>query len=144
MSQAASTRLGVHAASPVLGLLMVGAIDAHGPALMVELLAVAGVAAATVFRPAATLAVLLVVVAIVISGPPGPAAALSGLCAAAYLVLRHDAVSWPTVIAALGFSCAGVVAASFPLRLPWWPLLAPLLVFASYLLVTRPFFSGRQ
>ena len=42
-----------------------------------------------VFRPAATLAVLLSVATIVLSDPPLVFVALSGLCAAAYLVCRH-------------------------------------------------------
>jgi hypothetical protein len=99
------------------------------------------------FRPAATLAVLLSVVTIVVSDPSPLFAALSGLCAAAYLVCRHAvgasaaAVigSLPTVIAAVGFTFAGLVATSFPVQLPWLPLVAPLAVLAIYVLATRPF-----
>jgi hypothetical protein len=39
----------------------------------------------------------------------------------------------------VGFAFAGLVATAFPLQLPWLPLLAPLAVFAVYLLATRPF-----
>jgi hypothetical protein len=49
--------------------------------------------------------------------------------------------SWPTVVAAVGFTCAGLVAASFPLQLPWLPLAAPVGVLAIYVLATRPFVS---
>jgi hypothetical protein len=100
-----------------------------------------------VFRPAATLAVLLSVTTIVVSDPSYVFVGLSGLCAAAYLVCRHAAgmpsavvmASWPTVIGAVGFTCVGVVAMSFPLHLPWVPLAAPLAALAIYVLATRPF-----
>ena len=49
--------------------------------------------------------------------------------------------SWPTVVAAVGFTFAGLVATSFPLQLPWLPLAAPLGVLAIYVLATRPFVS---
>ncbi|ETZ66397.1 putative membrane protein [Mycobacterium sp. MAC_080597_8934] len=83
------------------------------------------------------------------SNPPPACVALSGLCAAAYLVCRH-AVGTPvpvilgsrtTAVAAVGFSFAGLVATSFPLQLPWLPLLAPLGALAIYLLAIRPFLS---
>lgn len=105
------------------------------------------VGAGIVFRPGATLAVLLAVATIVLAGPPHVLAALSGLCAAAYLVCRHAvgthaAVvlgSWPTIVGAVGFTFAGSVATSFPLQLPWLPLAAPLAVLAIYVVATRPF-----
>jgi hypothetical protein len=82
-----------------------------------------------------------------LANPPPLLAALSGLCAVAYLVCRHavgtpvGAVlgSWPTTVAAVGFTIAGLVATSFPLQLPWLPLVAPLAVLAIYVLATRPF-----
>jgi len=72
---------------------------------------------------------------------------VSGLSAAVYLVLRHAAssgaglggVSGATLVGAVGFAFAGLVATAFPLQLPWLPLLAPLAVFAVYLMATRPF-----
>ena len=93
-------------------------------------------------RPIATLAVLLSVFTMVLSDPSHLLAALSGLCAAGYLVCRYvDTVikSWPTIVAAVGFTFAGLVATSFPLQLPWLPLVAPLAVVAIYVLATRPF-----
>jgi hypothetical protein len=74
-------------------------------------------------------------------------AALSGLSAASYLVLRHAVgapagfvtATAPTMIAAVVFSFAGVAATTFSLQLPWLPLLAPLAVFGIYALATRPF-----
>jgi hypothetical protein len=135
--------------STACGLLMVAAagIGSHGPTLVAAAMATVAVLAGTVFRQVATLAVLLTVAAIVLSNPAPMLAAVSGLCAAAYLVLRHaaasgtglDTVSGPTMIGAVGFTFAGLVAAAFPLRLAWLPLVAPLAIFAIYVLATRPF-----
>ena len=133
------------------GVLMVGlaAFGSHGLALASGAAALIAVAVGVAFRSAATVAVLLSVVTIVASDPSLLFAALSGLCAAAYLVCRYAvgtpaaAVigSLPTVIAAVGFTFAGLVATSFPLQLPWLPLAAPLGVLAIYVLATRPFLS---
>jgi hypothetical protein len=143
------TRLAAHVLSAACGLLMVAAvgIGSHGPALLAATSAVVAVTVGMLFRPAATLAVLLTVGAIVLSSPPATLAAVSGLAAAIYLVLRHaagsgiglDSVSGATMVSAVGFTLVGLVATAFPLQLPWLPLLAPLAVFAIYLLATRPF-----
>ena len=134
----------------VFGVLMVGlaAVGSHGPALVTAAAALIAVSAGLVFRAVATIAVLLSVATIVASDQSLVFAAWSGLCAAAYLVCRHAAAtpgvvmwSWPTVVAAVGFTCAGLVAASFPLQLPWLPLAAPLAVLAIYVLAARPFLS---
>jgi hypothetical protein len=138
--------------STVCGLLMVGVvgIGLHGPTLIAATSAVVAVAAGTLFRPVATLAVLLTVVVIALSDPaatPAAVSGLAGLLAAVYLALRHaagsgtglDSVSGATLVGAVGFTFAGLVATAFPLALPWLPLLAPLAVFALYLLATRPF-----
>jgi hypothetical protein len=78
----------------------------------------------------------------VLADAPPLLTATCGLCAAAYLVLRHTAaVSTPTVVGAVGFTVAGLAAASLPIQLPWVPLLAPLAVLALYVLVTRPFWA---
>lgn len=131
------------------GLLMVGAvgIGSHGATLLAATSALVAVAVGTLFRPVATLAVLLTVVVIALSGPAATLAAVSGLSAAVYLVLRHaagsgaglDSVSAATLVGAAGFMFAGLVAAAFPLQVPWLPLLAPPAAFAVYLLATRPF-----
>jgi hypothetical protein len=137
--------------STVFGLLMVGlaAFGSHGPALVAGVVAAVAVGVSVAFRPAATMAVLASVATIAASDPSVVFAAWSGLCAVAYLVCRHAvgahaaAVvwSWPTALAAVGFSCAGLVATSFPLQLPWLPLAAPVGVLAIYVLATRPFVS---
>ncbi|OBA76184.1 hypothetical protein A5641_22855 [Mycobacterium sp. 1554424.7] len=138
-------------ASTVFGLLMVGlaAFGSHGPALVAGVAAAVAVGVSVVFRPAATMAVLASVATIAASDPSVVFAAWSGLCAVAYLVCRHAVAahaaavvwSWPTALAAVGFSCAGLVATSFPLQLPWVPLAAPLGVLAIYVVATRPFVS---
>jgi hypothetical protein len=143
---------GTHVArilSTVCGLLMVAVagIETHGLAFTAALLALAAVAGGTVSRPVATLAVLLTVAVLVLSDPTATQAAASGLAACGYLVLRHaassgtglDGLSGATMIGAVGFAFAGLVATAFPLQLAWLPLLAPLAVFAIYLLATRPF-----
>jgi hypothetical protein len=139
-------QLASRTSSTAMGLLMAGAtaVGSHGPAVVAAALAAVAVLAGTVFRPAATLAVLFAMAAIVVSNPSPMLAAVSGLSAAAYLVVRYavrtptGVVTAPTMIAAVGFMLVGLVAASFPFRLPWLPLLAPVAVFGIYILATRP------
>ncbi|MEB3982098.1 hypothetical protein OQ968_12575 [Mycobacterium sp. 663a-19] len=127
-----------------------GAVGAHGPAAVACAVSVIAVGVGMVYRPAAMVAVLLVVAAIALSDPRPVPAAVSGLCAAGYLVCRHAAgrvtrvvlEGWPTVVAAVGFTLAGIVATAFPLRLPWLPLAAPVAVLAIYVLATRPFLGS--
>ncbi|MBS4727394.1 hypothetical protein MSM1_03130 [Mycobacterium sp. SM1] len=134
--------------STASGLLMVAlaAAGSHGPAAGAQALGVIAVLAGTVYRPAATLAVLFSVAAMVLSNQLSPVlAACSGLSAASYLVARYahrgptGVVTTPTIVAAVGFTFVGVVAASFPLQLAWLPLLAPPAVLGIYVLATRPF-----
>ena len=130
--------------STAFGLVMVAsaAVQADGPGLVAAAVAAAVVLAGTVFRPAATIAVLLTVSVIVLADAPPVLTATAGLCAAAYLVLRHTAtVTSPTVLGAVGFTAAGLAAASLPMELPWVPLLAPLAVLVLYVVVTRPFWA---
>jgi hypothetical protein len=132
------------ALSTAFGLVMVAsaAVQADGQGLIAAVAASAAVLLGSVFRPAATIAVLLTVSVIVLADAPPVLTATSGLCAAAYLVLRHIvAVTSPTVVGAVGFTAAGLAAASLPIQLPWVPLLAPLAVLVLYVLVTRPFWA---
>jgi hypothetical protein len=143
-----STQLAVsRAISTSFGLLMVAAatIGADGPALVAAALAAVAVLAGNIFRPAATLAVLIDVAVIVLADAPPMLTALSGLCATAYLVLRHTATpaTAPTVLGAMGFAIGGLVAASIPVQLPWVPLLAPVAVLIVFVLVTRPYWADR-
>jgi len=62
-------------------------------------------------------------------------------------VLRHGGAAvvtatQPTMLAAVGFTFVGVIAALFPLQAAWLPLLAPLTVLGLYVLATRPFSDG--
>ena len=148
-SMGAFSQLRNHSLALVFGLVMVGsaAVGTHGPAVVTAGVAVLAVGVGTALRPIATLAVLLAVFTMALSNPSHLLSALSGLCAAAYLVCRYaagtttDVVmgSWPTIVAAVGFTFAGLVATSFPLQLPWLPLVAPVAVVGIYVLATRPF-----
>ncbi|WP_285031781.1 hypothetical protein [Mycolicibacterium sp. lyk4-40-TYG-92] len=128
------------------GVLMVAVagVQAHGTAVIVSMVALAAVVAGVVFRAAATGAVLLTVLALAVSDSPPLVAALSGLSAAAYLLLRHAVgagvatMTRPTLIAMLGFTLAGVVATAVKLDLPWLPLLAPPAVVMIYVLALSP------
>ena len=130
--------------SAAFGLVMVAAavVAADGTALVAAGFAAAAVLVGTVFRPASSLAVLITAAVIVIADAPPMFAALSGLSAAGYLVLRHTvAATVPTVVGGVGFTAAGLAAASLPVQLPWLPVLAPLAVVVSYVLVIRPFWG---
>jgi hypothetical protein len=132
------------------GLLMatVCAIGSSGPSLVAATIAVIMALAGTAFRPAATLAVLSAVVVVVVANPSPMLAAASGLSAAAYLAVRHTdvfiTVAAPTLVAAAGFTFVGLVATSFPLRIPWLPLLAPLAVIGVYALAIYPYLGARD
>jgi hypothetical protein len=137
-------QLATRAVSTAFGLVMVAsaAVQADGPGLTAAVAAAVAVVAGSVFRPAATIAVLLTVVVIVLADAPPVLTATCGLCAAAYLVLRHaSAVSSPTVLCAVGFTAVGLAAVSLPFQLPWVPLLAPLAVLVIYVVVTLPFWA---
>lgn len=147
----ALARVGAPAFATGFGLLMVGlAADGwQGPAVVAWVAALIAVAVGAVSRRAATVAVLLAAITVMLTDPPLIFVALSGLCAAAYLVCRHAAGaaapvvldSWPTAVGAVAFTFAGLVATSFPLQLPWLPLVAPLGALVIYLLAIRPFMS---
>jgi hypothetical protein len=144
----------LHLLSTAFGLVMIAAagLQTSGPALVLAMLAAASVLAGIMLRVASTVAVLVAAAALVVSDAPPMPAALAGLSAACYLVLRYTeggstrvvGASAPALIAALGFSFVGVLAASFPFELPWLPLLAPLAVFGIYVLATRPFYKAGE
>jgi hypothetical protein len=134
------------ALSTAFGLVMVAAVavQADDAALIAAGLAVLAVLVGNVFRPTATLAVLLAAV-LILNEAPAMLAALSGLCAACYLVLRHTvAITAPTVVGAVGFTAVGLAAVSLPMQLPWVPVVAPLAVVALVALATRPFWADRS
>jgi hypothetical protein len=132
--------------STAFGLLMIAAawIDASRIGAVVIAAALGAVLVGLRYGFAATLAVLFVIVAIVVSDPPPLFTALSGLSAAAYLVLWHASSSGvvtttrPTVIGMLGFTLVGIVATAMPITLPWLPLLAPPVAVAIFVVATQP------
>lgn len=61
-----------------------------------------------------------------------------------YLALRHSGtVTVSTLAFTLGFTAAGLIAAVFPWRLPWLPLLAPFAVLGLYIVAVQPFLLRR-
>lgn len=116
------------------------AVDAHGVVLAGAAATALMVLVGMVFRPAATGAVACAVVVIALGDAAPMTVAVSGFCAAAYLVVRHAAgVTAATLVAAVGFSFVGLVATVFPLQVRWLPVLAPLAGFGCYLVATQPF-----
>jgi hypothetical protein len=114
---------------------------ADGLALITAAAAMTAVLVGVWLRPAATVAVLLTVVTIVLANSPPMYTALAGLAATAYLVLRHGAgwASPPTMLAAVGFTALAAIVMVVPVRAPWLPLLAPLVLLAGYVVALRPF-----
>lgn len=134
------------ALSTAFGLVMVAAaaLQADDAALVIAAAAGIAVLAGNIIRPIATIAVLLTAVAIVLGDTPPMTAALCGLAATGYLVLRHTTtVTAPTVLGGVGFTAIGLGAAVVPLQFPWVPLAAPLAVLALVVFVTRPFWVDR-
>lgn len=130
------------ALSGLCGLAMaaVAGVGATGMAATAALLAAGAVVLGLRWHVVATMAVLLAVVAIGLADPPNASAAVAGLAAASYLALRHvGTVTLPTVIFAVGFTVAGLVATVFPWQLAWLPLLAPFAVFGLYAVAAQPF-----
>jgi hypothetical protein len=138
----------MRALSLAFGLVMVAAaaVAASGAALAVVPAAVAAVVVGIRVSGAPTFAVGCTVVLLVLTDPPPVVAALAGLSATAYLVLRHtahieEAAPRATVVGAVGFSAAGMVAVLIPADLAWLPLAAPVAVLAVYVIVTRPYLA---
>jgi hypothetical protein len=139
--------------STAFGLLMAAAAAVRADRLgsIAAALAVIAVVVGLRYRSAAIVSVLLVIAAIVLSDPPPLFAALSGLSAASYLVIRYSTgplagvvtTTRPTVIGMIGFAVAGVVATVVPLSLPWLPLAAPPAVVVIFVLAVLPFLHGQ-
>ena len=137
--------------STVFGLLMVAAsvAPADGAALVAGAVATVAVLTGLFVRPAATVAVRATAAALALSEPAPLFAALSGLSATAYLVLRHAAgaahvvtTTRATVLCATGFTAVGLAAVALPFSVPWLPLLAPLVAAGGYLMAIRPFLDN--
>jgi hypothetical protein len=138
----------MRALSLAFGLLMVaaGTVQADGPALVLAAAALVAMAVGLWSRVSATLAVVTTAAALALSGPSPVIAALAGVAAMVYLVLRHAgtggssaSLTMPTVIGALGLSAAAVLGTTVPLALPWVPLVAPLVVVAAYVLAVNQY-----
>ncbi|MEI6252774.1 MAG: hypothetical protein WCP30_08215 [Mycobacteriaceae bacterium] len=131
---------------PAFGLLMVVAAGATGgPVVLAVLgLAVIAVAAGLADRRAAAAAVLLSITALALSDPAPLFAAVSGMSAAAYLVISHAAgrnavtMTVPMVAGLLGFTAAGLAATAVALPVSWIPLLAPAIIAAVLIVVAIP------
>ena len=123
------------------GVVMVAAAAhrVHGLGVVAAAAALAAVAVSVWWRPAATVAVLLAVLTIVLAGAAPIHTVLAGLTAAVYLVLRHTNPTAPTAFFAVGFAAAAAVAVALPVQVPWLPLVAPLALLAGYLLALKPF-----
>jgi hypothetical protein len=123
------------------GVVMAGAaaVGADPRGLLAVGLAVVAVLAGLYLRIAATAAVLAVICAIALTGPQPMLAAVSGVCAAAYLVLTHAAVTRPTAAGIAGFAMIGILATTVPAGLPWLPLLAPVAVVVAIGVALGPF-----
>jgi hypothetical protein len=112
--------------------------------LLAVAVALIAVLASLYLRAAATVAVLAVTGAVALAGPQPMLAAVSGVCAAAYLVLMHAALTRPTAVGIAGFAANGVLATALPAGLPWLPLLAPVAVVAVIGLALTPFLRAED
>ncbi len=132
--------------SAAFGMVMAAAaaVDAGGWVLVAAAIAAAAVLAGLLVRGAATAAVLSAACAIALSEPQAVLAAVSGLSAAAYLVLRHTTMTRPTVIGLLGFAAVGIIATTAPGEWSWLPLLAPVAAVIVFLVLMGPFFDDER
>ena len=123
------------------GALMVGAgaYHADGAALIAAVAVLIAVLIAGWWRPCAMAAVLLTLITIVLADPAPLYTALAGLAATAYLVLRHEDPTRPTMLFAVVFAAAAAIAVVAPVNVAWLPLAAPLVLLAGYLLALRPY-----
>jgi hypothetical protein len=133
----------MRALSFAFGLVMVAAatVQTHGAATVFAVVALLAVVVGLASRAAAVLAVLATVAVLAISDPAPLTAALAGVAATLYLVLRHAhpaSLSVPTVLGAVGLSAVAVLGTAVPVALPWVPLVAPLAVVVIYVLVLAP------
>jgi len=120
------------------------AVGADIPGLIAVAVALIAVVAGLFVRAAASIAVLAAICAIALGDPQPALAAVSGVCAAAYLVLMHAAVTRPTAVGITGFAAVGLLATTVPIGLPWLPLLAPVAVVAVVGLALSPFFGAND
>jgi len=138
--------------SLALGVAMVAAAEPqmHWLARWAAGLAIAAVLLGVRFYSMATVAVLLTALTLTLTTPPPVLAVMSGLCATAYLVMRHAsgpnsaAPTRATALAALSFGLFGAGVAVVPLDVAWLPLLAPFGLLAAFALATHPYLRRRN
>lgn len=135
------------ALSLAFGLLMVaaGALRGDQSALVASAVGTVAVLVGVRFGAAATLAVVATVASLALSDPSPVLAAIAGLAATCYLVLRHAvgraAITVPTVVGAVGLSAAAVLGTAVPSTLAWVPLAAPIVALLIYVTVVAPLIS---
>jgi hypothetical protein len=130
-----------------LGILMVVTTDAHQHWLTMgtAALAVAAVLLGVRWQRASILAVVLAALTIALSVTPPILAVSSGLCATGYLLtchLRGPNTVQPNRITALTAIGIGLVTAAtvvYPLDLSWLPLIAPIALFAAFVIAISPY-----
>lgn len=138
--------------SAAFGIVMVLAAGLDGAAVILGVLAgaLAAVVAGLFDRRAAVVAVLLTVVALAIGAPTPLFAAVAGMAAAAYLLTGYahvtgaDTLTVPTVAGLIGFTLAGLAAATITTKITWVPLLAPVVMTAVLIVVAIPLLSGNR
>lgn len=133
-------------AAAAFGVAMAGAVavGADQWGLIAVAVALIAVPAGLYLRAAATAAVLVVVGAVALSPSQPMLAAVSGVCATAYLVLTHAAITRPTAIGIVGFAAIGVLATAVPAGLPWLALLAPVAAVVAVGVALGPFFGAED
>lgn len=137
-------------------LMVITAVRPSGPIGLAALgLSAVTLLAGLFIRQAAPAAVVVSVGAMALADPTPVFAAVSGLSAAAYLLLRYavsdggpgsDAVTLtvPTAIGLIGFTAAGLAASVIGPQLAWVPLLAPLIAMAILILVALPLWADER
>lgn len=138
--------------SSAFGILMVlTAVRPSGAIGLVALaLSAAGLLAGLFIRQAAVGAVLVCIVAMAVDNPDPLFAAVAGLSAAVYLVLRYSDISaaatltLPTAVGLVGFTAAGVAATAVGVQVKWLPLAAPLIVVAILVVVALPLWADER
>jgi hypothetical protein len=144
-------------AAQAFGILMVvTAVRPSGPIGLAALgLSALALLAGLFVRQAAPAAVVVSIAAMGLADPTPVFAAVSGLSAAAYLLLRYaesdggpgsDAVTLtvPTAVGLVGFTLAALAASAIGTQLAWVPLLAPLIAMAILILVALPLWADER
>jgi hypothetical protein len=144
-------------AAQAFGILMViTAVRPSGPIGLAALgLSAATLLAGLFVRQAAAAAVCVSIAAMALADPTPVFAAVSGLSAAAYLLLRYSGsdggpgsdvvtLTVPTAVGLVGFTAAGLAASVTGPQLPWVPFLAPLIAMAILIVVALPLWADER